>query len=228
MEPTKDFFVGDGWSPADQILDGSFPEWWYKITAYPTEKKKQIYLDSHTFNLAVESKSVVFRWIMPKKPNIYSESWEIPEDYRMASVMRFTVGDWGGLTEQDLQEVRSGRGKIERDKLARISDLLQRSFLFNGLKIPYLDVRYDSIPDSELESFVSFHTGKTAEHATLMVKKLKDAENEQKESLLQDVKATLGSRPDYLSILKQVVLEKISIEQAMQVTGNSGVFQKGV
>ena len=96
------------------------------------------------------------------------------------------------------------------------------------MKIPYLDVRYDSIPDAELDSFVSFHKGKTAEQASLMAKKIKDAENEQKESLLQDVKATLGSRPDYLSILKQVVLEEISIEQAMQVTGNSGVFQKGV
>jgi hypothetical protein len=228
MEPTKEFFVGGGWSPAESILSAPFPEWWYKESTYPTDKKKQVYIDSHTFNLAVESKSIVFRWIIPKKPGLYSDSWEVPEDYRMASVMRLTVGEWGELTEKELQEVRTSRGSIEKEKIAKISELLQRSFLFNGLKIPYLDVRYDSVSQSEIERMVSFHTGKTAEHATLMANKLKDEEKRQKESLLQDVKATLGSKPDYLSILKQVVLAQISIEEAMRITGNSGVFQKGV
>lgn len=227
MELSKDFFVGEGWSPAEQLLGTTVPCWWFKSIAHPTEKKKHLYLDSHVFNLPVESQSIVFRWIMPKNPGLYSESWEVPEDYRMASVMRFTVGEWGPLTEHDLKEVRESRLSISKERLTQLSDILQRSFLFNGLKIPYLDVRYDAVVQSELDRFVSFYNGKTAEIASLMAQKVKDEENSKKQSLLAEVKTTLESQPKYLSILQDVVSGKVSIDSAIQITGNA-VFQKGV
>jgi len=228
MEISKDFFVGGGWHPSNDLLDSDFPEWFYKETVFQTEKKKQVYLDGHTFNLPLESHSYVFRWIMPQKPNIYKPDWEIPNDYRMASVLRFTVGEWFGLTEQDLNEVREGRANLSRDKLAHISKVLENSFLFNGLKIPYIEVRCDWVSDKELQNFIDFHQGKTAEQAFLITKNVKESQIKQKRELLRSVTDTLRSKPNFLSILRDVVGEKISVEDAVEMTGNSGIFQKGV
>lgn len=229
MEMTKEFFVGDGWSPASEILSGGCsPEWFYKEKAYPTDKKKQVYLDNHAFNLPLASQSIVFRWIIPTKPNLYHSEWEVPSDYRMASVMRLTTGEWFGLTEQDLKEVREGRSTMSKDKLAIISEMLQKSFLFNGLKIPYIEVRWDIVSDDDLNSFITFHSGKTAEQAVLIANTLKSAQENQKQQLLQNVQSTIKSKPNYLSILRDVVAEKISVETAIQMTDNSGVFQKGI
>lgn len=229
MEMTKEFFVGDGWSPASEILQGDCsPEWFYKEKVYPTDKKKQVYLDNHAFNLPIESHSIVFRWIIPTKPNLYTSDWEVPADYRMASVMRLTTGEWLGLSEQDLKEVREGRATMPKEKLALISQMLQKSFLFNGLKIPYLEVRWDAVSETDLEGFVAFHTGKTAEQAVLIADTLKQDQENQKIKLLQNAQDALQSKPNYLSILRDVVAEKISIETAIQMTGNSGVFQKGI
>jgi hypothetical protein len=229
MEMTKEFFVGEGWAPAGEVLSGDcLPEWFYKEKIYPTDKKKQIYLDNHAFNLPVESRSIVFRWIIPTKPNLYSAEWEVPADYRMASVMRLTTGEWFGLTEHDLKEVRDGRASIPKEKLALISKMLQKSFLFNGLKIPYLEVRWDTVSNKDLDNFVLFHTGRTAEQAVLIANTLKDDQEKQKTELLRDALSTLQSKPNYLSILRDVVAERISVETAIQMTDNSGVFQKGI
>jgi hypothetical protein len=228
MDMSKDFFVGDGWSPTTSVLETDFPEWVCKQTVYQTDKKKQIYLDGHTFNLPVESRSIVFRWLMPKKPNIYSPEWEVPEDYRMASVMRFTIGEWFGLTEDDLKEVRESRVSIPRERLSQISKMLEKSFLFNGLKIPYIEVRWDSVSEIELNSFINFHVGKMGEQALFIANNIRDAEFAQKKELLGSALSTLQSKPAYLSILRDVVEQRISIETAIEMTGNSGVFQKGV
>jgi hypothetical protein len=146
----------------------------------------------------------------------------------MASVLRFTVGEWTGLTDDDLKEIREGRDSLSKERLSQLSKMIEKSFLFNGLKIPYIEVRWDSISETELQKFIEFHSGKTAGLASLMVEDIKQAQAKRKDELLQNARDTLRSKPAFLSILRDVVSEKISIETAMEMTGNSGVFQRGV
>jgi hypothetical protein len=221
-----EILLTDEYFPASKYLGEGFDNWYYHEHLVQSEKKMQIFVNGHTHNLPIVSRSIIFKWLMPQKPFLYSEEDFYSDSDRKAGIYRLSVGEKISISEKELKEIAKGYVKIDSDYLKKLQELVEKSFTFYSLKIPIVNIRLDEIPDSSFNHLYEIHTGS-------WVSKIKEIEEQQKEaqekakikSLLQ-VKDTLSSFPDYLSILKDLVSGKISINEVE--SKNVGIFVKGI
>lgn len=224
----KDILLSDEYKPVQALLGDNIPNWYYLEHLVPTDKRQPVYLNGHVHNIPIVSHAFVFRWIMPANPVIYSEEDTYSPIDRKVGMYRFTIGERFVITDEEVRKIALGEKKVDQGYLDRLNRYMEDSFLFNTFKIPMLDVRVDEIVESEYDKILGIHNGKTAAVArSIKAKRLSD-EQKQKSELLEQVKNTLKTYPDYLSILRRLVSEEMTIDQAIQLTSSAGIFTKGI
>jgi len=231
----KYVILNDEYKPASEILGEDFPNWYYYQHDIPTKKIWQVYIENHTYNLPIVNRAILFRWIVPERPNLYSENDRFDSEARKAGIYRLTYGKpfqktdaLGVVDEEHIKDVAKGLVEVTDDYLQELNDAMKRTFTFNTWKIPYVDVRLDVVNEKEFPLLTQFHQGQITEKVTEMVNNKKASQEDEKNKSLELVKDKLRSLPDYLSILRQLVRENISADEAIAVTGNRGIFTKGI
>lgn len=231
----KKVIVNDDYKPASEILGEGFDNWYYYQHDIPTKKVWQVYVEGHTYKLPIVNRSFLFRWVIPAEPNLYSESDRFDPGARKTGIYRLTYGKpfqktdaLGVVDEGYIKQVAKGLIEVDQPFIENLNDAMKRTFTFNTWKIPYVDVRIDVVADSEFPLLSQFHQGHTAAKVVELVNKKKAAQEEEKTKSLEIVKDKLRELPDYLSILRQLVQETISADQAIEATANRGIFTKGI
>lgn len=224
----KEILYSNEYRPAEVYLGEPMPNWYCLEHLVPSDKKHSLYLNAHVHNLPVVSHAYLFRWLMPANPVIYSDEDKYSEVDRKVGLYRFTVGERFVISEDEVRLIATGEKRVDQEYLDRLNRYMEKSFLFNALKIPLVDVRVDEVVASAFDSIYEIHNGKTAAEARRVQQKRALDEQEQKLKLLEQVKNTLKSYPDYLSILRRLVAEEMTIDQAIELTGSAGIFTKGI
>ena len=231
----KKVIVNDEYKPVSEIFGEGFDNWYFYQHDIPTKKVWQVYVEGHTYNVPIVNRSILFRWVVPANPNLYSENDRFDSEARRVGIYRLTYGKpfqktdaLGSVDEGFIKKVAKGLVEVDQSYVEDLNDAMKRTFTFNTWKIPYVDVRLDVVADSEFSVLHQFHSGQTAAKVVELVENKKAAQESEKSKSLEIVKDKLRSLPDYLSILRQLVQEKISAEEAIAVTGNRGIFTKGI
>jgi len=165
---------------------------------------------------------------VPERPNLYSEEDSFSADDRKVGIYRLTCGEKFKLNEEELKALAKGVITAERDYLTKINTLIAKAVTFNTWKIPYADVRMDHVPEIRFESLFDLHEGFVRGKVTELVETKKKAQSDEKIRLLEQVKEKLRAQPDYLSILRQLVREEMTIDEAIRQTQDRGIIIKGI
>ena len=222
-------FFSDQYKPVADLFGEEIPNWYYLDHLIPSEKKEQFIINGHVHNISVVNHAFLLRWIMPSYPNLYSSKDFYSFDDRRVGYYRFMVGEQFSISNEEIRRIAKGERVVDDGYLQKINDYVKRSFVFNTFKIPMPDVRIDELSDTDFEKMLCIHTGSAQESAKKLQAERKAQTKDQKEKLLVQVKELLKSYPDYLSILRRLVSEEISIERAIELTQSTpGIFRKGI
>lgn len=233
MLPTKEdkniLFDGE-YKLASLVLGDEVDEnWKYVEFSVPTTKIKQVYINSHTHNLPVYNHAHVFRWMMPSAPNLYSETDRFDEIGIKTGFFRLTVGKKFQISEDEFKEITSGVKKVDDAYLQEVNEHISNAFVFNTLKIPYLDVRADEVDESSFSRLYEIHTGRHKKVVDGLIEKTHDEQTKQLARYFSEVKQKISEQPNYLLILRDVVRKNLSVEDAIEMTKKyPGIFKKGI
>lgn len=220
--------IFDQFVPVVRYLGQEITDWHCREQMFKSNKTKQVYINQHTHNLPIESHAYIFRWLMPARPFLYSHTDAVEEQARYVGIFRYTIGNERlTLTEKEVQDIAKGVVEIDPSALTKLNELAEKTFKFNAYKIPIFQVRVDVVPDSAFDQLYEIHSGSLSQEVSKIEKDLKRRQETEKEKLLLDVKNKLLAQPDYLSILREVVSAKCSIEEATARTFSS-LFIKGI
>lgn len=225
----------DEYKPASTVLGETFENWYYYQHDIPTKKVWTVFVEGHTYNLPVVNRSILFRWMIPDCPNLYSPDDRFSPEAKKAGIYRLTYGKpyqkndaLGSVDEEYIKKVAKGLVEVDKGFMEDLNDAVKRTFTFNAWKIPHIDVRLDVVDDAEFAILTKFHGGPTAEKIDEYVRKKKEAQEAEKTKSLDVVKDKLRSLPDYLSILRELVQEKITTDEAIERAGSPGILIKGI
>jgi len=221
-----EILLSDEYFPAYKYLGEGFENWYYHEHLIPSDKKLQVFINDHTHNLPIVSRSIVFKWLMPQKPFLYSDEDFYTEQDRKIGIYRLSVGDKIVISEKELKDIAKGHVKIDNEYLKKLQDLAEKAFTFFAIKIPIVNIRLDEIPDSSFNYLYNIHTGSSSLKVKEIEENQKELQEKEKIKSLLQVKDTLASLPDYLSILKDLVSGKTNIEEAQK--NCTGIFVKGI
>lgn len=224
----KNILLSDDYKPASELLGEGFDNWYFVENSIPTKKNWQVFINGHTHNLPIENKSILFRWFVPASPNLYSEADAFSPEDRKVGIYRLTCGEKFEINDEEIKKLAKGVIKADRDYLTKLNALIAKTVTFNTWKIPYADVRMDHVPDNRFDSLFELHEGSVRSKITELVEKKKQAQSEEKIRLLGEVKERLRAQPDYLSILRQLVREEVTVDEAIRQTQDRGIITKGI
>ena len=216
--------------PASKMLGDDIDEnWQYVEFTVPTPKIHQAFVNGHTHNLPVVQRAYVFRWRMPEAPNLYSEGDRIDAIGIKSGFFRFTIGEKFHISDDEVKEISSGLKKVEAGYLLKLDEAVKHAFVFNTLKIPYMDVRVDEVRQESFGKLYDIHKGQHKKTVHGLVEKMKDIQSLQLAKYFSEVKQKIKEQPNYLLILRDVVQKKLTIEDAIERTSKyPGIFVKGI
>lgn len=218
--------LADEYVPVEKYLGEEIPNWYCYEHFVASDKKLQVYVNNHTHNLPIVSRSLIFKWMMPSRPSLYSDEDFYSDQDRKAGIYRLSVGQPLSISDEEIKNIAKGFVKVDADYLAKLNQMVSKAFVFHAYKIPIINIRLDEIPDSAFDSLYEIHTGSWAEKVKEIEAEQRRVQQEKKEKSLLQVKDTLKTYPDFLSILKDLVSEKLPIEEVEK--NLSGIFVKGI
>lgn len=214
--------------PVVRYLGEEITDWHCREQTFKSDKVKQVYISQHTHNLPVESHAYLFRWLMPARPFLYSHTDGVEEAARYVGIFRYTIGtERLTLTEKEIHDIAKGIVAVDKQSLTKLNELAEKTFKFNAYKTPIFQVRIDVIPDSAFDQLYEIHNGSLSQEVSKIQSDFRRKQESEKEKLLLDVKGKLKAQPDYLSILRDIVSGRLSIDEATERTFSS-LFIKGV
>jgi len=214
--------------PVFKVLKQEFPNWYCYEHFIPSGKRVQVVIDNHAHYLTVHNHAYVFRWMMPQRPFLYSADDFYSDSDRQVGIYRFTPGNENiKMTTEQIKDIAYGVVEIDDAYLKKMNEAMQKAFTFFAFKIPVLDMRVDVLLDSDFGPLFDLHpTGKALVEVQNVIESYKRKQDEQRTKLLDKVKEQLSTYPNYLSILRDLLQEKLTIEEAIAQAGNK-IFMKG-
>ena len=214
---------------ASDLLGDVDENWKYLSFDTPIKDDVLQILDGQSYNIPVVNRAYVFRWMMPHAPNLYSENDRIDAIGIKTGFFRFTIGEKFQIPEEDIENIASGLVEVDNSYLLKIQEYADKAFVFNSLKIPHLRVHVDELDEKIVPSLYENKSAEWKKGINQTLEKLRDEQSEKLARYFSEVKQSIKEQPDYLLILREVVQEKISIEDAIETTNKyPGIFKKGL
>lgn len=226
-EDKKVFLEGD-YKPVSALFGENIPNWHYYDFLIDTNIKKEIFVSDLKMihKIPIKSHVYIFRWKMPRNPQVYQNQNDYTDDMLKSFVFRFTVGGKPlEIEDSYIKQIARGEVSVDNDFLIDLNKQLDKTFTFNIWKIPFCHVTTD---EYDFKNVWSAYEGNELIKIQNLEKKLIAEQESKKQEILNQTKETIKKFPDYLSLIRLAIQGKISIEEAAKEAGSKDIIVKGI
>lgn len=224
-EQDKEILLNKKYKPVSELFGEGIKNWYYYDLYTDSPKKEVVQVNGNIHKIPVRGHVYIFRWMMPKNPCVYGLEDVCSDEAIRLGIFRYTVGGNPFLmSEDEIKKIARGEISVSQDYIQNIRKQMEKVFKFDTWKIPVVHVSAD---EWVFTGAWGMYEGFEKDRALALEQNLILKQEEKKKLLLEDVKGRLESFPDYLSIVRSLVQEKISMESAVQQVGPN-IIVKGI